>query len=64
MSRCLSCNVALSDMESVRKYSNHENIKKSEDKYIGLCTRCLKESGLEVEDLFASEEILIDEVEE
>jgi hypothetical protein len=39
--RCLSCNTALSDKESVRKFKNHEEIKNPEDKYICLCDRCL-----------------------
>jgi ferredoxin len=43
---CLSCNVILTDSEASLKYNNHEEISNPEDKYIGLCSRCLKDSDL------------------
>ena len=38
--KCLACDVVLTDKEQERKYSNHEEIKNPEMKYIGLCNRC------------------------
>jgi hypothetical protein len=49
--RCLSCNVLLDEKEQKRKYKNHEEIKNPEDKYIGLCNRCIADSELEIDDL-------------
>lgn len=46
--KCLSCDVILNDKEQVRKYKNHEEILNPEDKYIGLCNRCL--SGAHFDD--------------
>lgn len=40
--KCLSCDVILNDVEQERKYSNHEEIKNPEQKYIGLCNVCFK----------------------
>lgn len=42
--RCLACNAELSDKEANKKYANHEEIKNPEDKYIGLCSRCLSDA--------------------
>lgn len=41
--RCLACNKELSDKEANKKYANHEEIKNPEDKYIGLCSHCLRD---------------------
>lgn len=41
--RCLACNAELTDNEANKKYSNHEEIKNPEDKYIGLCSHCLRD---------------------
>jgi hypothetical protein len=39
--RCLACNVILNKEEQQRKYTNHEDIKNPEDRYLGLCDCCL-----------------------
>lgn len=44
--RCLSCNCNLSDREANRKYSNHEEIKNPESRYIGLCDDCIIDTDL------------------
>ena len=51
--RCLACNKELSDKEANKKYSNHEEIKNPEDKYIGLCAHCLRSDDSDglIEDL-------------
>lgn len=46
MSRCLACNCTLSSRELTRKYRGWEHIKNPEDRYIGLCGKCLNESGI------------------
>jgi hypothetical protein len=51
--RCLSCNVILDDKEQVRKYKNHEEIPNPEDKYLGLCNRCLGEAQFDDNELEA-----------
>lgn len=65
MSVCLSCNHILTDDETVRKYDNWEKIKNPEDRYIGLCNKCLRQSDLNgyLEDEFieVEEEELEDE---
>ena len=44
--RCLSCDCAMGDRETNRKYVNWKNIPNTEDRYIGLCDNCLKDSDL------------------
>ena len=44
--RCLSCNEALSDREANRKYLDWKNISNTEERYIGLCDNCLRDSDL------------------
>lgn len=44
--KCLSCDAVMNDKEANRKYLNHEEIKNPEEKYIGLCDRCLSDSDL------------------
>jgi hypothetical protein len=62
--RCQSCNKNLSDRESSRKFINWREIENSEDRYIGLCSRCLHESGiLYVENPFVSDDDFQDETE-
>lgn len=45
--RCLSCSCELSDEEAALKYENSECIKNPEDRYIGLCKKCIKNTDLE-----------------
>lgn len=40
MSTCLACDNVLTTSEAMRKYSNHEEIKKPSNKYICLCNKC------------------------
>lgn len=44
--RCLSCNCELTDKEANRKFLDAELISNPEDRYIGLCDRCLHDSEL------------------
>lgn len=44
MCRCLSCNRKLSSREMTRKYSNWEEIKNPEDRYVSLCSSCFNGS--------------------
>jgi hypothetical protein len=44
--RCLSCSVILTDEEASLKYENSETVINPEDRYIGLCKRCLRETDL------------------
>lgn len=44
--RCLSCDSAMSDRETNRKYVDWKNIPNTEDRYIGLCDSCLRDSDL------------------
>lgn len=46
--RCLACNDNLTDKEAGRKYTHWREIKNPEERYVGLCTGCLKEAGIEV----------------
>lgn len=57
--RCLSCNCNLSDREANRKYSNYEEIKNPESRYIGLCDDCILDVDLAfIEDANLSNEKL------
>jgi hypothetical protein len=49
--KCLSCDVILDDKEQSRKYKNHFEIKNPEDRYIGLCNRCLRNGELDADEL-------------
>lgn len=44
--RCLSCNEAMSDKETNRKYVDWKNIPNTEDRYIGLCDTCIRDTDL------------------
>ena len=52
--KCLACQNILTDVEQKRKYSNHEDIKDPEARYIGLCNKCFRtafhEDELELDD--------------
>lgn len=43
---CKACNRILNDEEASIKWHNHEEIKNPEDRYINLCTKCLRSSDL------------------
>ena len=43
---CLSCDRAMSDRETNRKYINWKEIQNTEERYISLCDNCLKDSDL------------------
>ncbi len=48
--RCLACNCALTDRESVRKYAESEE-------FLDLCNSCLNDcEGIEVDDSFVEDE--------
>lgn len=49
--RCLSCDEGLSDREANRKYINYREIKNPEERYIGLCDSCLRETDLQYPDV-------------
>lgn len=57
--RCLACDCNLSDKEANRKFLNYTEIKNPEDRYIGLCDPCLKDSEIEAieENILNDEEI-------
>lgn len=59
--RCRSCNAELTDDEAIAKYDDWENIPNVNDRYIELCSHCLRESDLShhAEDDYA--EVQIDE---
>lgn len=59
--KCLSCDVVLTDEEANRKFSNYEEIKNPEDRYIGLCNRCL---GTDSDDSLADLKAVIYDEEE
>ena len=44
--RCLSCDCAMSDRETNRKYINWKDIQNTEERYVSLCDNCLKDSDL------------------
>ena len=44
--RCRSCNEAMSDRETNRKYVNWREITNTEERYISLCDGCLQDSDL------------------
>lgn len=46
---CLACDKMMSDREANRKYQNHEHLK-GEDKYVGLCDRCIEDTGINCEE--------------
>ena len=56
--RCLSCDAAMSDRETNRKYVDWKNIPNTEDRYIGLCDNCLRDS-----DLFYMDTDVLDDME-
>lgn len=45
---CFSCSKRLSDKEAAIKFEHHEEIKNPEDRYVNLCTSCLRESDLAI----------------
>jgi hypothetical protein len=48
---CFSCDVILTEREQKRKFANHIEIVKVEDKYINLCESCMLHSDLVVQDV-------------
>lgn len=44
--RCLACNVVMTEREASRKYENAEEIANPEERFIGLCSHCIKDTGL------------------
>lgn len=44
--RCLACDENLSDREANRKYVNWRDISNSEQRYIGLCDCCIRDTDL------------------
>jgi hypothetical protein len=62
--RCLGCNKNLTDREASRKYLNWREIPNPEERYIGLCDPCIRDTGLMYqEDPRASDEEFQDETE-
>lgn len=57
--KCLSCDVVLKDQEASRKFLDAEHIPNPEDRYIGLCNRCLGSSDLS----YYNEDPTVDDVE-
>jgi hypothetical protein len=44
--RCLACDCRLSDREANRKYTNYQEIKNPEARYIMLCDDCILDTDL------------------
>lgn len=44
--KCRCCDVILNDSEAKLKYENSEEVSNPEDRYIGLCNRCLRETDI------------------
>lgn len=60
--RCLACNCNLTDREASRQYVDTTEIKNPEDKYIGLCDDCIRDTGLDyIENPLTSKEPVQDE---
>lgn len=64
--RCEACNKNLTDREASRKYLNWQQIQNPEQRYIGLCDRCIQDTGITGwhENLSTSNEEIQDENEE
>lgn len=63
--RCEACNKNLTDREASTKYLNWREIANPEDRYIGLCDGCMKDTGLSgLQDPAASPEEYEDTLEE
>ena len=44
--KCLSCDNFMTDREANRKYENWSELPEGEDRYIGLCDRCIVSTDL------------------
>lgn len=44
--KCLACDRILSDLEANRKYTNWAEMPANEDRYIGLCDKCIVDTDL------------------
>lgn len=44
--RCRACNSNLTDREASTKWNNYQEIKNTEDQYIGLCSDCQRGAGV------------------
>lgn len=63
--RCASCNKNLTDREASTKYADWHKIPNPEDRYIGLCDGCMRDTGLTgVQDPLASPQEFEDNLEE
>ncbi len=63
--KCLSCDRILSDRESSRKFTNWREMPEGEDRYIGLCDRCIVDTDLHFdENTLANDEDLNEDTEE
>ena len=43
---CLACNALLTDREASRKFENWKDIPDAEERFIGLCDKCLQDTDL------------------